>query len=83
MSLKRPVTHKHCHTSRGKALAHLRNLRQRFDYEGRAYPCPYCSCWHVGRANKTEHKNKYAPALKFLPAKTITLIAGGYRAANR
>lgn len=54
-----PETKKHCH-SKGEAEAHLRGLVKReAGYAGRVYLCPHCNFWHVGRAKKDAHKNKY------------------------
>lgn len=47
--------------SRGMAEAQLRSIhRMNPDYNGHVYPCVQCQGWHVGRAKKFAHKNKYA-----------------------
>ena len=46
--------------SRGMAEAQLRSIhRMNPDYNGHVYPCERCAGWHVGRAKKFAHKNKY------------------------
>lgn len=48
------------HPSRGAAEAHLRSLTKLdTSYDGKVYPCIYCHGWHIGRAKKLLHKNKY------------------------
>lgn len=63
---KCPKTGKEVHRSRGKAAAHLRNLRGRSrDHypAGQVYVCRLCGGWHVGRRTLREMKrNKYANA---------------------
>lgn len=53
------------HASQGQATAHLRGLRDRrlaigLTYDGHVYPCLECAGWHIGRAKKGAHRNKYA-----------------------
>jgi hypothetical protein len=46
---------KHRHKSRGAAEAHLRALARRYQAlpPMRAYLCPACWGWHVGRVRRT------------------------------
>lgn len=52
-------TGKQVHYSRGKADAHLRQLKRNGEYSGRVYPCIQCGGFHVGREKRSSHKSKY------------------------
>jgi hypothetical protein len=46
------------HASQGAADAHRRSLQQRYpDVPAtlRAYPCPICGGWHLGRSEERGH----------------------------
>jgi hypothetical protein len=59
--MKCPSSGKEIHWSYGEAMAHLRSLRERteYQYQGEVYPCDGCGGWHVGRLKRSAHRNKY------------------------
>lgn len=60
--LARPCWAKTKHQSRGSAEAQLQSLARRgylHPAEGaRAYTCPFCLSWHIGRLRKVRRENQ-------------------------